>query len=227
MSILYELSERGVPLDPPPSLDGNEVFIDVLHPERSMVRGVMHAARKRFVTAQFGASAYERVVAAYLDVMVARHGEARRRKLTDDVGWPLSNALYSFETLIELDRTICATITPANPHMLVFLGAASAEFGIGTIYRAFDSRELLAFLQGIVLMHERFQKYGRVSCHVTSNGAQMRYEDCTCYSPVFCATAHGFFAEAILRHGGRDPHVTETTCTCRGARACTYDLEWH
>ena len=60
----------------------------------------------------------------------------------------------------------------------------------------------------------------------TPTGAQLSHLDYPCYSPVFCASATGFFIEAILRHGGKDPSVIEAQCHCRGDRVCRFDLHW-
>jgi len=50
--------------------------------------------------------------------------------------------------------------------------------------------------------------------------------DNPCYSPLYCASAVGFFWEALLRHGARQARVEESKCHCRGDRVCLYELEW-
>lgn len=220
------LSERGGPQGPPPSLAGSEVLVDATHPELCKVKGVMFDGRKRFLTTQFPPEVFPNVVEALAVTMAKRHGEARGRAAATDVTTPLASNWYTFELLVEFDRAICAVLAQQHPHILALMGAASAEYGIGQVYRILDTKELLGFLQGIALFHDCYQKYGRTECVATTRGMQMRYHDYICYSPVFCASAIGFFQEAILRHGGRTPIVRETKCHCRGDRICTYDLEW-
>ena len=43
---------------------------------------------------------------------------------------------------------------------------------------------------------------------------------------IYCASAHGYFIESILRHGATDPNVTETKCQTLGDSSCTYEMTW-
>jgi hypothetical protein len=208
------LLQPGAPQPPPPSLTGNEVLLDPRNPEVCMVKGIMFAARHRFLKEQFGQGALESILAPL---------SARTRAYAEN---PLASSWCEFASLVEFDRTIHERLGDRHPNILSLVGAASAEYGIGKVYRVLDSVELMKFLEGIVLFHERFQKYGRVVCTATPAGAQMAYLDYVCHSPIFCASAIGFFLEAILRHGGRQPHVEELKCTCRGDGVCLYDLQW-
>jgi predicted hydrocarbon binding protein len=54
----------------------------------------------------------------------------------------------------------------------------------------------------------------------------MVYSDYPCYSPVYCASAVGFFMESILRHGGTEPNVVETKCQTLGDATCTFEMTW-
>jgi hypothetical protein len=208
------LLQPGAPRPPAPSLVGNEVLVDPRHPEICMVKGIMFAARHRFLKEHFGQAVLETVLAPL---------SARTRGYAEN---PLASAWCEFGSLVEFDRTIHRELSDRHPDILALVGAASAEYGIGKVYRVLDSGELRKFLEGIAAFHERFQKYGRVVCTATPDGAQMSYLDYVCHSPIFCASAIGFFLEAILRHGGHRPRVEETKCTCRGDDVCLYDLRW-
>ncbi len=220
------LSERGTLSGLPPSLEGREVLISPTQPEKCLVKGVMFKGRKRFLTEGFDAATFERITSAFTEAMVRRFGEEQRIKAPGLITMPLAGSWCTFASLVEYDRAIHAELSGAHPHILTLLGAASAEYGIGSIYRMLDTKELLQFLEGIARMHDQYQKYGVITFTATPHGAQMRYDKYICYSPYFCASAIGFFLEAILRHGGQSPVVREVQCTCRSASACVYDLVW-
>ena len=88
-----------------------------------------------------------------------------------------------------------------QPNILALAGAASAEYGIGKVYKALDSAELMKFLENEATFHSQFQKFGNVEFQQTPRGGRMIYTSYPVYSPVYCASAVGFFLEAILRHG--------------------------
>ena len=104
--------------------------------------------------------------------------------------------------------------------------AASAELGIGKVYRSLDTNELTKFLETNALFHAQYQKFGRVKFEKTSGGAKMIYTAYPCYSPMYCASAFGYFLESILRHGGSEPKVMEPRCQCRGDASCTFEMVW-
>jgi hypothetical protein len=197
-----------------PVLTGEERLVDPQRPEICMVKGVMFAARRRFLKEQFGDAELQAILGAL---------SAQTRAYAEN---PLAGSWCEFAALVELDRAIHQRLSRSRPDILTLLGAASAEYGIGRIYRALDTGELTKFLEGIASFHQQYQKYGRTVFTRTSGGAQMAYHDYVCYSPVFCASAPGFYVEAILRHGGRHPEVEELKCTCRGDGVCLYDLRW-
>jgi predicted hydrocarbon binding protein len=113
-----------------------------------------------------------------------------------------------------------------HPNALALIGAASAELGIGRVYRSLDSEELAKFLENNALFHNQYQKFGVVKFEKTPKGARMIYSNYPCYSPVYCASAVGYFLESILRHGGTEPSVNETKCQCHGDKTCTFDMTW-
>ena len=49
-----------------------------------------------------------------------------------------------------------------QPNVLALIGAASAELGIGKVYKILDSNELTKFLENNALFHNQYQKFGRV-----------------------------------------------------------------
>ncbi|HEX7153079.1 MAG TPA: hypothetical protein VF618_16450 [Thermoanaerobaculia bacterium] len=197
----------------PPRLEGKEVLCGP-DPAASKVKGVMFGGRKAFLLQNLGETGFNQ----FLEKLSPRtRGYVRT---------PLASSWCEFESLVELDRAIYDTLKAKHPNVLALMGAASAELGIGRVYKSLDSEELLAFLENNALFHNQYQKFGNVRFEKTPNGARMVYANYPCYSPVFCASAIGFFMESILRHGGQDPQVSETRCQCHGDATCTYEMTW-
>ncbi|HEX8170440.1 MAG TPA: hypothetical protein VF824_07870 [Thermoanaerobaculia bacterium] len=207
------LAQRSGPPSPLPRLDGREVLVGP-DPSVCKVKGVMFGGRKQFLLDTLG----EQDFAAFLNKLTPRTRSYTRT--------PLASSWLEFDSLIELDRAIYEELHARYPHVLALIGAASAELGIGRVYRSLDSEELLQFLANNALFHDQYQKFGSVSFEKTPKGARMTYTNYPCYSPIYCASAAGFFLESILRHGGTDPNVTETKCQCHGDKTCTYEMTW-
>jgi len=198
---------------PAPRLEGKEMLVGH-DPALSKVKGVMFGGRKQFLTEVLGESEF----AAFLEKLTPR--------TRGFVKTPLASSWVEFESLIELDKAIHHELKVKYPNVLALIGAASAELGIGRIYRSLDTDSLLAFLENNAQFHDQYQKFGTVRFEKTATGARMIYSNYPCYSPVFCASAIGYFMESILRHGGTDPKVAETKCQCHGEKTCTFEMAW-
>ena len=203
------LAERKTP-GPVPRLDGKEVLTGP-SPEVAKIKGVIFASRRQFLT-DINA----------LDTVAAKLSPKTAAQLRTS----LASAWYDFASLVELDRAIYDVHHLKQPNILALAGAASAEYGIGKVYKALDSAELIKFLENEAMFHSQFQKFGNVEFQQTPRGGRMVYTNYPVYSPVYCASAVGFFLEAILRHGGHDPTVIESRCQCHGQQSCTYELTW-
>jgi len=210
MSLLLERKGTSAP---PPRLDGKEVLVGP-NPEVAKVKGVMFGGRKQFLIDATGEQGFYNVL-AHLTPRTMTYART-----------PLASSWCEFESLIELDRTIHESLKATYPNVLALIGAASAELGIGRVYKSLDSAELLKFLENNALFHSQYQKFGNVRFEKSATGAKMIYTDYPCYSPIYCASAHGYFLESILRHGGTDPNVTETKCQTLGDSSCTFEMTW-
>lgn len=197
----------------PPRLEGKEVLTGP-DPAIAKVKGVMFGARKAFLVDALGEEGF----AAFLGKLKPR--------TRGYVKMPLASSWCEFESLIELDRAIHNELKAKHPNVLALIGAASAELGIGKLYRSLDSVELERFLADNAMFHDQYQKFGTVQFEKTPAGGRMIYAGYPCYSPVYCASAVGFFMESILRHGGTDPRVTEPKCQCHGDKTCTFEMTW-
>ena len=76
------------------------------------------------------------------------------------------------------------------------------------------------------VLHNQYQKFGSVKFEKTPTGGRMTYMNYPCYSPIYCASAVGFFLESILRHGGTEPNVVESRCQCLGEKTCVFEMTW-
>ena len=196
-----------------PRLEGKEVLVGP-DPSIAKVKGVMFGGRKQFLLDTLGEEGFARLL------------EKLSPRTRGYVKTPLASSWCEFESLMELDRAIYNELKAAHPNVLALIGAASAELGIGRVYRSLDSEELEKFLENNALFHSQYQKFGHVKFEKTPNGARMTYSNYPCYSPVYCASAIGYFQECILRHGGTDPAVVETKCQCHGDKACVFEMTW-
>lgn len=211
---LARLLERNGRRRPPPPLVGQEVLVDPRNPAVCQINGAVFAARQRFVREAFGEQGFQEVLAR---VSPATRAYAER---------PLASGWCDFASLVEYDRVVYQQFHSRYPHVLTLLGAASAEYGGGTLYRLLDQEGLVGFLEGLVHFHGLYQKYGRAVFTRSARGGLMACYGNPCYSPLYCASAIGFYLAELVRHGARNPRVEELKCHCRGDDACVYQLEW-
>src|SRR6184192_212586 len=210
MSLLQQKKGTAVPL---PRLEGKEVLIGP-KPDVAKVKGVMFGGRKQFLLETLGEQ-------GFYDMLLRLPPRTMNYTRT-----PLASSWCEFESLIELDRTIHEALKQKYPNVLALIGAASAELGIGRVYKSLDSSELVKFLESQALFHNQFQKFGNVRFEKTANGGRMIFSDYPVYSPIYCASAVGFYLESILRHGGAEPTVVETKCQTLGDSHCTFEMSW-
>lgn len=206
------LKERKVSVSPP-RLDGKEVLTGP-DPTVAKVKGVMFGGRKQFLTDTIGDERFNKLI------------DGLSPRTRGYVKTPLASSWCEFESLIELDRAVHNELKAEYPNVLALIGAASAELGIGRVYRSLDSEELVQFLENNALFHSQYQKFGTQKFEKTPSGGRMIYSNYPVYSPIYCASAVGFFLEAILRHGATDPVVTERQCQCHGDKACVFEMTW-
>lgn len=183
-------------------------------PANAKVKGVMFGGRRQFLLDTLGPDGFN----AFVEKLSPRTRGYTRT--------PLASSWCEFESLIELDRAIWNELKAKHPNVLALIGAASAELGIGRIYRSLDSAELTRFLEDSAIFHDQYQKFGTMHFEKTAAGGRVVYANYPVYSPVYCASAVGYFMESMLRHGAKEPKVVETKCQCHGEKSCTFELTW-
>src|SRR5260370_40004098 len=124
----------------PPRLDGKEVLVGP-NPDVAKVKGVMFGGRKQFLTDNLGVQGFNDLVTR-LSPPTASYTKV-----------PLPSSWCEFESLIELDRATHDALTAKSPNVLALIGAASAELGIGKVYKSLDNTDLVKFLDNQALFH--------------------------------------------------------------------------
>ena len=134
-----------------------------------------------------------------------------------------------FWALIKVDRAIAACVGRGDPDTVFFdLGRHSATINLKGAYKNFAAGEPHRFFEQMALLHGRFQNFGKSVYEVAgATQGRIRIEGYTEYSPVFCASARGYYEGALHMMNAPGPlSSAETSCQCAGDPACLYELSW-
>lgn len=139
----------------------------------------------------------------------------------------LATNWYPFSMLIDIDRTLMDLFGGGKIHFLRELGKYSARINLSTTYRAFDRDTNHEFFRNSALLHSQFQDFGKAHYDQTDErSGRMLHTDYNCLSPLFCASALGYYEGCITSHGAARAWVTETECQCYGGKSCTFEMKW-
>lgn len=142
-------------------------------------------------------------------------------------GMILVSSWFPFAWLIELDRAIMNVCGGGKVDSIRDLGRWSATINLSTVYKAFDRKSNHEFFENSALLHRQFQDFGTVKYERMGDAAgRMVVSEYPCYSPIFCASAIGYYEGVIESHGGKNPSVRESECQCYGDRTCTFEMSW-
>jgi predicted hydrocarbon binding protein len=133
-----------------------------------------------------------------------------------------------FWALIGADRAIAAA-TRRDPDKVFFeLGQHSANVNLKGVYKNFVADEPHRFFEQMALLHGRFQNFGKSTYEVAGpRQGRIRIEGYTEFSPVFCASARGYYEGALHMMNAPGPISSlETSCQCAGDTTCLYELSW-
>ena len=172
------------------------------------------------------------VIRAHLDWMRRLHGDEATRKLVHSLPEHVSAEILSvlpsswcsFESVVALDRTIALQ---HGRNALKDLGQFSARINLDTTYRLYKREDIHEFFQRSASLHAQFQDFGMVVYErANDHCGRMIHTGYACFSPNYCASAIGYYEEAIRIHGGRNVIVTECNCQCAGEKSCTFVMRW-
>ena len=139
----------------------------------------------------------------------------------------LASSWYPFASLIEIDRGILQLFGKGRISFLEGLGRHSARRNLATAATMLHDTPPHAFFQRTAMLHPQFQDFGHAEYVPTSEtSGSMVQSGYVSFSPLYCASASGFYREAILMHGQSSASVVESTCQCFGDEACRFDLSW-
>jgi hypothetical protein len=139
----------------------------------------------------------------------------------------LPTTWHSFATLIAVDRLIVDHFGHGRLDLIEELGTWSARNTLGGVYRFFRRDDLHDFFARAALLHAQYQDFGTASYDATGESTgRMVHRGYTSYSPLYCASAIGFYRECISLHGGTRVTIAESSCHCLGDAACTFELAW-
>ena len=133
-----------------------------------------------------------------------------------------------FRCLVAIDRAIAAAAGGIPDTVFRELGRHSASVNLGGVYKGFVSTEPHRFFGQMGVLHNQFQNFG-VSQYVKrgDRSGQVVFENYTEYSPVYCASAQGYFEEVLKVMNAPGPiRVSESSCQCAGDRQCVFEMTW-
>ncbi|HEV8657186.1 MAG TPA: 4-vinyl reductase [Thermoanaerobaculia bacterium] len=172
------------------------------------------------------------VIRAHLDWLRRHHGEPAVANLvrslpaglSAEINSALPSSWCSFESVVTLDRAIAQQY---GKNVLKDLGRFSAKINLDTTYRLFKREDIHEFFRRSAALHAQFMDFGTAVYEQSGDhGGRMVHSGYPCFSPTFCASAIGYYEEAIRIHGGRNVIVTESSCQCAGDASCTFVLRW-
>ena len=137
----------------------------------------------------------------------------------------LGSHWYSFATLIALDRAIADV---CGDEALEALGQASARIHLDGVFRNFMTLSPHQFLRQSALVHAHYQDFGSATYEKRGDAAgTMLHRNYRCHSLLYCASARGYYAEALrIITKSDDVHVREWRCQCHLEDACAFELRW-
>ena len=139
----------------------------------------------------------------------------------------LTASWYPFADVIALDRVIVDSFGHGEVAFLQQLGAYSARQSLTGVYRFLQRAGVHELFRRSALLHGEFQDFGTARYDELSGvEGRMIFGSSTSYSPLYCASAAGFYRECIRIHGGINVEVRESECLCRGDATCTFELRW-
>ena len=133
-----------------------------------------------------------------------------------------------FKALIDIDRAIAEALGGLPDDTYRALGHNSASANLAGVYKSFVADEPHRFFDRGARLHDRFQDFGKAEYQVLGDrSGRMRITGYSEYSPVYCASAIGYYKGCLETMKVPGPiRVLETECQCQGDAACVFDLNW-
>lgn len=178
------------------------------------VKGGIIRARLEFLTDRLGPDAAKAVIAAL--------PPEDRQTLGEGI---LVSRWYSFPLLVRLDRAVADSC--GGEKALEELGAKSADFHLGALYRNFAlANAPHDFFRNASLSHQLFHDRGSMEYEKSSDTSCSLKVLGPDFDPIYCRSAIGYFRRSAELCGGPGASVTKRSCRADGASACVYEIRW-
>lgn len=133
----------------------------------------------------------------------------------------------AFASLIALDRALDARFGRGRRGFLRELGRYSAHLNLSDARRTFRGEAVHDFLRRVAFLHARFQDFGSATYEERDmTSGRVVHADYRCFSPVYCASAAGYYEQLLVTLHAIPVRVDEVSCQCRGDAHCTFELQW-
>ncbi len=151
--------------------------------------------------------------------------EESRWFLTRDL---LATHWIPFFSFVEIDRAIARLVGGPEREVWRRMGLHSATVNLGGVYKAFVKEEPHRFFNRMTVLHGRFQSFGcPVYEETAERSGRIRIEESDQFSPVYCASALGYYEGALQMMKVPGPvRAEEVLCQCAGDAICLYELAW-
>jgi uncharacterized protein (TIGR02265 family) len=181
-----------------------------------MIKGVMLKSRLKYVRTKYGEDALKNLLDS-LDPDL-------KATLTGRI---IATQWYPFQTINDLDSTICEQLARGRDKAYLEMGAFSADNQFTTAYRGYlQSGNPHTILKKSSTMFSRFYKPGSMDYLSTGEKSCLLVIKNFISTTQNCLTAVGFFKRAIELSGGKKVKIEEVKCTARGDDVCEFQVTW-
>lgn len=156
-----------------------------------------------------------------------------RAALTEETSALLTRPILQIQwvplrSLVEIDEAIAQIVGGNAKEIYKELGRYSARYSLKGIFKSFIAGEPHRFFDKMSILHEQYMNFGRSKYEKSGARAGRiildRYVET---STVYCASASGFYEEALVLMKAPGPIVVvEKQCQCWGHMACIFELAW-
>jgi hypothetical protein len=178
-----------------------------------------------------GGRVHSSVAAAHLQWVRDYHGDDAVKdlfwRLDDDLARDLAGdgGSVSFASLVALDRAIERKFGRGRRGFFRELGRYSAHLNLTA--RHLRGAAVHDFFHRSMELHARFQDFGAVAYEeLDLTRGRMTLSGAPCFSPVWCASAAGYYEQALVIQDAIPVRIEEVSCRCHGEPDCTFELEW-
>jgi uncharacterized protein (TIGR02265 family) len=181
------------------------------------IKGLIIQARKDFVDDNFGAGAWEKVVASL---------PAEDRAALGDL--ILAAKWYPFELGERIDRAIVNVLGKGREKIFEDIGAKSATRSLIKVHKSFlTPGDPQAFLSKADVIYKFYYDTGRREYASTGpTSGVLTTHDAKTFSVPDCLTVIGWYRKALEMCGARNVEIVEEECRARGGSVCRYRVKW-